>query len=811
MNRLMKGLAALSIAFAIQAPLTAQESRNIDAITRIGSVNWENSTSLAIDGDLAFVLDEGAGVHIVDISRPRSPQPIADFQYDGSALDVDAAGDLCCIAGAEAGVLIIDVSDPQNPDRLSVVQDAGNARGVNISGSFLYVSAGSDGVAIVDIEDPTQPEVLALCPATDFALRSVAEGDYLYFADRAGGLQIADISDPSNPRIVGAVEAIGETRDLVLSNGFIFLGETQAVSQIDVSDPAHPSRVAQGRVDQPAMAVAANGNYLYVAQTAYGVLSIHNTGQGLQRVGMLVSGPRDVAFDGEYVWTASLHAGLQAVDVSDPANPAEYGRYGTAIEYGSVSLAGNLLYSGTQPVGAMCYDISNPEEPVLNWQNSPRYVMVFNDVLVNENIIYSGEESSHDNPLRIGEVAEDGSVTWRGEISVRGDPRKMCLGRNRVYIAAESGYTLVYDVRDITRPREIGVIWSEDSMWHKDIAAVGEVAYIAGTRGGLLIIDASDPVEARILGQYGAGTDSYSIKVRGNLAYLGTANSLDIINISDPRNLGFVGTVELPDRALDLFLDDTIAYVACGGAGVYAIDISDPERPFEYGFFNTPGEANEVTAGGGVIYVADETGLGIYRLLEDEGDAPVWNDPPEDVEVNVGQEVNFTISVSEWVGDIPSLSMIEGDLPEAANFADNGDGSGRFTWRTTEADEGNWRPLFVATNSFGADSVAVEIRVIPSEAVAGEFILHPSSLILSSFPNPFNSSTTISYSLPRPGRYELDVVDISGRLVARLSDGWKEAGSYREVLQAGNLSSGSYYLMLQTPNSLSHSAIDLIK
>jgi len=77
------------------------------------------------------------------------------------------------------------------------------------------------------------------------------------------------------------------------------------------------------------------------------------------------------------------------------------------------------------------------------------------------------------------------------------------------------------------------------------------------------------------------------------------------------------------------------------------------------------------------------------------------------------------------------------------------------------------------------------------------FDIPPSSLILSSFPNPFNSSTTISYSLPRPGRYELDVVDISGRLVTRLSNGWKEAGSYRDIWNANQTASGTFRIVLR--------------
>jgi len=83
--------------------------------------------------------------------------------------------------------------------------------------------------------------------------------------------------------------------------------------------------------------------------------------------------------------------------------------------------------------------------------------------------------------------------------------------------------------------------------------------------------------------------------------------------------------------------------------------------------------------------------------------------------------------------------------------------------------------------------------------------------ILSAFPNPFNSSTTISYLLPSPGRYAIDVIDIQGRLVTRLSDGWREAGSYWEVLDGRRLGSGQYMLRLNTLNTINTMQLIYIK
>ena len=53
----------------------------------------------------------------------------------------------------------------------------------------------------------------------------------------------------------------------------------------------------------------------------------------------------------------------------------------------------------------------------------------------------------------------------------------------------------------------------------------------------------------------------------------------------------------------------------------------------------------------------------------------------------------------------------------------------------------------------------------------------PESFALcSTHPNPFNSKTTINYSVVKSGHVELKIYSISGQLVRTLVDGWKKAG-----------------------------------
>lgn len=60
------------------------------------------------------------------------------------------------------------------------------------------------------------------------------------------------------------------------------------------------------------------------------------------------------------------------------------------------------------------------------------------------------------------------------------------------------------------------------------------------------------------------------------------------------------------------------------------------------------------------------------------------------------------------------------------------------------------------------------------------------------FPNPFNPSTTISYSLPQAGVVTLAIFNTLGQKVKEVVNSFQEAGNYTVSLNASDLSSGNY-------------------
>jgi len=80
-----------------------------------------------------------------------------------------------------------------------------------------------------------------------------------------------------------------------------------------------------------------------------------------------------------------------------------------------------------------------------------------------------------------------------------------------------------------------------------------------------------------------------------------------------------------------------------------------------------------------------------------------------------------------------------------------------------------------------------------------ELSTHDNETALSAYPNPFNPSTTIHFSLERAENLNLTVYDIMGRQVQVLADGHFEAGEHTVNFDGTGLSSGVYIYKLSTP------------
>ncbi|MBU1707735.1 T9SS type A sorting domain-containing protein [bacterium] len=96
-----------------------------------------------------------------------------------------------------------------------------------------------------------------------------------------------------------------------------------------------------------------------------------------------------------------------------------------------------------------------------------------------------------------------------------------------------------------------------------------------------------------------------------------------------------------------------------------------------------------------------------------------------------------------------------------------------------------------------SDNAAIGLVVQPASAAPDNLTQWiPLQIRLSSFPNPFNATTTIMFTLPQAAQVELSVYNILGRRVAVLQNGWLPSGESTILWNAETQASGAYYIQL---------------
>jgi hypothetical protein len=141
-------------------------------------------------------------------------------------------------------------------------------------------------------------------------------------------------------------------------------------------------------------------------------------------------------------------------------------------------------------------------------------------------------------------------------------------------------------------------------------------------------------------------------------------------------------------------------------------------------------------------------------------------------------------------------SVIKYDITTDTWALDNLELSSNRHWMSTAEYEGG---LYVVggINEFAQSVDTVEEIVPQGTAVGIKEALQPEGFALQNYPNPFITSTRISYSLPAKLYATLKVYDIYGKEMATLVNEEKAAGNYELNFEALGLKAGVYFFTIK--------------
>lgn len=361
------------------------------------------------------------------------------------------------------------------------------------------------------------------------------------------------------------------------------------------------------------------------------------------------------------------------------------------------------------------------------------------------------------------------------------------VGNIAVNLENDSSGLWIVDVSNPVQPIPLGAVLV--APWGTPIqglALVGNYAYLALLGDGLEIVDVSNPNAPTHAGGYHWEEFSpISLAAQDTLLCLTQwwpAESLTVMGISDPAHPVELGACAI-HGANAVAMSGHDAYVT-GSQGVSVVDLSNPRAPQVVGnIASVYGTA--ITISGNHAYVA---GAGLYIL--DISD-PIH--PAEAGSVS-GARSAFQVGVEGnhafIAGDYDGLRVVDVSAPSSPYE------SGYYV----PYDAGTCGVAVSGQYAFvSMNSTSDLLYVFDCSAALGakdHLILHPSSFILSCAPNPFNPSTTISFSLSRASNVKLHVFNVTGRLVQTLTDKRLEEGEHRLSFDGTALASGIYFARL---------------
>jgi len=112
----------------------------------------------------------------------------------------------------------------------------------------------------------------------------------------------------------------------------------------------------------------------------------------------------------------------------------------------------------------------------------------------------------------------------------------------------------------------------------------------------------------------------------------------------------------------------------------------------------------------------------------------------------------------------------------------------------------------IARYTDGTDQASPSLK-----AGLGEDSFDRSAALVGNFPNPFNPTTTISFSVQETQYVRISVWDLSGQMIRTLIDGTHAPGEYDVQFDADSLPSGTYFVRMESVSGIQTHQMMLMK
>jgi hypothetical protein len=134
-----------------------------------------------------------------------------------------------------------------------------------------------------------------------------------------------------------------------------------------------------------------------------------------------------------------------------------------------------------------------------------------------------------------------------------------------------------------------------------------------------------------------------------------------------------------------------------------------------------------------------------------------------------------------------------------------------YFWTDFDAQNGTEYTYTLWAVDWNARRDSLATGTVTPMAVGPRDALLPADFRVTAYPNPFNPSSTLAFSLPRESRVDVAIRDISGRTLQEFSSPILPAGNHQFQFDGTALPSGVYFAQLTTSFAVNTQKLLLMK
>ncbi len=805
------------LCLTIATGLHAQPNENITFVSEtLVTGSYED---VKVVGDRLFCANR-YGVVIYDLANwdpAEPPAEFARFPTTGSAYGLFIEDTLCYVADGGGGLAIYDITDLQRVIELGRISNIRPATAVTVSNGTAFVLAHRTALFAIDVRNPRNPRRLSVIDQRSEQRTLIVRDTLLWMASYAfvqgrGGydfLTCIDISNPRNMRQIGQY-LDRWTVNFTIEGDVAFIGAGILYS-IDISDPQDMRLLDTLVVIDQGVYFGMSG-YLYDDGKLYGdvgklsIADVQNP-RDLRALSYLVhddiSGYKLLAIYQDHLIAAAFQWGLKIVDVSDPSEPRiEHFNFHTG-EPMDVAMRGDYLYVADRLSGICSHrcdqngrfrvfsiaDIHHPRQVAERDSFQGQLDLGMHRVVLRDTLAYLSAGrlyifsiSNPENPTLI--YPNDGNrragfgyqARFHGDYLINAGAIEIDI----ISVADPRNPVFIY----FANPRNVlhwGVVVTDNFLFVPTSIINGNFE--------LWVYDWSNPRDVYRVGEpcdlprhleWGLIRGDYLYLVAGDHFFYG----LSVVSVEDPLRPRLVYSTDEVRYGSDIKLFGEYLFIADGDDGVRIFSLENPEHPTQVGYYDTPGVAQklDVDPERGFMAVADQNNLSIYDVGELLG---VWDLTSSAAEHDFGA----VMLDSGYFWDLILTNQAERNAI-IDSIKIRGEGFDCEIEQGLELEPGQETAARLIFSPDSIKSYSGELSIYSQErelkvglsgegaplSVQDNIVIPKIFALLPAYPNPFNSLTSLRFSLPHAVKVRLCIYDITGREVIRLIDNPLEAG-----------------------------------